>query len=293
MKRSYSYLLAALALVAGVAIAQQKQTAQTAAPAVPTAAEAVVSAAAAPVAAVFDIQSVQGMDVGMERGRLIAAGICVACHQADGNSIAAAYPKLAGQHEGYLLKQLHDFKAAEAGVDPLRLNSYEGGKKVISQMGAQVAMLSSDPKEFEKDAQSLALWFSSQKLTSLETASSESTLELGQNIYRGGIVAKGVPACAGCHGPTGQGMFNASKLGAGAKAFPLVAGQFSDYMANQLLAFREDARKNSPIMSDIAKRMTDAEINAVTDFMAGKRLTPEAAAEVLKQKTAPAPAAAP
>lgn len=295
MKRSYSSLLAGLAIVAaisGVAIAQQQKEAPKAADAAKTPATPAATATAtpaAPAAPAFDIKSVQGMDVGAERGRLIAAGVCVACHQADGNSTAPAYPKLAGQHEAYIIKQLYDFKAAEAGKDPARQNMVDvtDGKIKTSTMGGQVAALSSDPKEFDKDVRSLAIWFASQKNTSPDVAKNEETVGLGQTIYRGGIMSKGVPACAACHGPTGQGMFNASTAGATAKAFPLVAGQFSDYMGAQMKAFREDARKNSPIMSDIAKRMTDNEINAVVDYMAGKRLMPVSAAAA-----APAPAAA-
>jgi len=286
MKRSYSLLLAGLAVVAtvsGVAIAQQqKDTAKTAEPAKTEATQnaPMPDAAAAAVMPLFDIKSVQGMEVGLERGRLIAVGVCAECHQADGNSTAPAWPKLAGQHEGYIAKQLYNFKAVEAGKNALRQNMVDvtDGKAKTSTMAAQVARLSADPKEFDKDVQSLAMWFSSQKNNAPDVAKNEETIGLGQAIYRGGVMSKGVPACAGCHGPTGQGMFNASKLGAGTNAFPMVSGQFSDYMVAQLQAFREDVRGNSPIMSDIAKRMTDNEIKAVSDYMAGKRLDANAAA---------------
>jgi cytochrome c553 len=87
---------------------------------------------------------------------------------------------------------------------------------------------------------------------------------LGKRIYTGGIVSKGVPACAGCHSPTGAGIPN---------KYPRVSGQFADYSVQQLKAFREDVRTNSPQnqMQDIAKRLTDAEIKAVSDYMAGVR----------------------
>lgn len=295
MKRSYSLLLAGLAVVAtvsGVAIAQQQK--DTAKPAEPAKTELTQNAAAPAAMPLFDIKSVQGMEVGLERGRLIAVGVCAECHQADGNSTAPAWPKLAGQHEGYIAKQLYNFKAAEPGKNALRQNMVDvtDGKAKTSTMAAQVARLSADPKEFDKDVQSLAMWFASQKNNSPDVAKNEDTVGLGQSIYRGGVMSKGVPACAGCHGPTGQGMFNASKLGAGANAFPMVSGQFSDYMVAQLQAFREDVRGNSPIMSDIAKRMTDNEIKAVSDYMAGKRLNANAVAPAAAPaSTEPKPAA--
>ena len=75
-------------------------------------------------------------------------------------------------------------------------------------------------------------------------------------------MAKGVPACAGCHGPTGAGIM---------AKYPRISGQFSEYVELQLKGFREDARTNSQPMQDIAKRMTDTEIRAVADYMAGVR----------------------
>jgi cytochrome c553 len=302
MKRSYSLLLAGLAVVAtvsGVAIAQQqKDMAKAAAPSKTDAIENAVAldTVAAVAMPPFDIKSVQGMEVGLERGRLIAVGVCAECHQADGNSTAPAWPKLAGQHEGYIAKQLYNFKAVEAGKNALRQNMVDvtDGKAKTSAMAAQITRLSADPKEFDKDVQSLAMWFASQKTKTPDIAKNSETSELGKKIYRGGIMSKGVPACAGCHGPTGQGMFNASRLGAATSAFPMVSGQFSDYNFAQLKAFREDVRGNSPIMSDIAKRMTDNEMMAVADYMSGVRVTrEEAAAEMAAAKAKSAEPAKP
>ncbi len=257
MKRTYAYLLAAAGIVAaisGVAIAQQATTA-AAAPAVAAPAPAATTAAApaAAPAAAFDIKSVEAMPVGVERGKAIATGLCAACHMADGNSAVPLQPKLAGQHAVYLEKQLNDFKPAEGAKTAARENAV---------MGGQVAMLSADPKQYANDVKSLALWFASQKLVPATSAGVNPNL--GMSIYRGGIVSKGVPACAGCHSPTGSGIPG---------KYPRVSGQFADYSEAQLKAFREDQRKNSPAnqMQDIAKKLTDTEIKAVSDYMAGVR----------------------
>lgn len=258
MKRSYAYLLASVGIIAavsGIAIAQQAKTVAPAAKSVaavtaPTAATAVAPAAAP---AAFSIASVQSLPVGLERGKAIAAGICAACHMADGNSAVPLQPKLASQHAAYLEKQLMDFKTAEGAKAPARENAV---------MNGQVAMLSPDAKQYENDVKSLAMWFSSQKLNPATATGGDTAL--GMSIYRGGIVGKGVPACAGCHSPTGAGIPN---------KYPRVSGQFPDYMEAQLKAFREDQRKNSPAgqMQDIAKRLTDTEIKAVSNYMASVR----------------------
>ncbi|TDR32182.1 c-type cytochrome [Hydromonas duriensis] len=261
MKRTYAYLLAAAGIVAaisGVAIAQQKM-APAAAPAAPAPAAVVAAPAVTTSSAAFDIKSVQNMPVGLERGKAIASGVCASCHNADGNSTVPLQPKLAGQHEAYLLKQLHDFKPAEGATEAARANMINAanGQVVVSTMAGQVGALSND------DMKSLAMWFSAQKLVPDVAKQDDPTLsKLGEKIYRGGIISKNLPACAGCHGPTGVGIM---------AKYPRVGGQYSDYLAVQLKAFREDARKNSAPMQDIAKRMTDTEISAVADYMAGLR----------------------
>ena len=255
MKRSYAYLLAAAGIVAaisGVAIAQQATAPAATAPAAVATPAADAAAPAAPAAA-FDIKSVEAMPVGVERGKAIAAGICVACHMADGNSAVPSQPKLAGQHPAYFEKQMMDFKVAEGAKVAARENPI---------MAGQVALLSADPKQYANDVKSLAMWFASQKLNP-ETSKGVNP-GLGLSIYRGGIPSKGVPACAGCHSPTGSGIPN---------KYPRVSGQFAEYAEVQLKAFREDVRKNSPAnqMQDIAKKLTDTEMKAVADYMAGVR----------------------
>ena len=147
MKRSYAYLLATagiVAVISGVAIAQQATApAPAASPAAATAAPAVAEAAPAAAAAPFSIEQVQNMPVGVERGKMIAEGLCAACHNADGNSVVPLQPKLASQHMAYLEKQMHDFKTAEGAKEPLRGKMLDDkGNATISTMGAQVELLS-------------------------------------------------------------------------------------------------------------------------------------------------------
>lgn len=181
------------------------------------------------------------------KGKEIAATVCAACHNADGNSTQAANPKLAGQHADYLFKQMKEFKAAE-GKEPVRVNAV---------MNGMIAPYS------EEQMRDLAAWFASQKQTG-ETAKNRETIEIGQKLYRAGDMAKGLPACAGCHGPTGAGI---------PAQFPRIGGQFAEYIEAQLKAFRDESRANDPnkMMRMVAIKMTDKEIKAVADYIAGLR----------------------
>lgn len=182
----------------------------------------------------------------LEAGKETAADICAACHAEDGNSTISANPKLAGQHVEYLVKQLRDFAPGEDGQPAARENAV---------MAAFASSLS--PQE----ALDVSAYFASQTLKP-ESASNVETLELGRLIYRGGIASKGVPACASCHGPAGDGM---------PAQYPALQGQFAEYTEAQLVAFRGETRKNNQAMTDIALRMTDKEIKAVSDYIAGLR----------------------
>lgn len=183
----------------------------------------------------------------LAQAKQTAEGICAACHNVDGNSALAENPKIAGQHEDYIYKQLREFKGWN-GDTPVRENAI---------MSAMVAGLE------EADMRALAKYFSGFEQVP-EPAKSLDTIELGQRIWRGGIADKAVPACGACHGPAGAGM---------PAQYPRIAGQFAEYTAAQLKAFRDGGRGNDPerMMRDIALRMTDAEINAVADFAAGLR----------------------
>jgi cytochrome c553 len=177
----------------------------------------------------------------------IAAQVCAACHAADGNSIGPANPKIAGQFVEYLDKQLHDFQA-------------QGGKKAArtsAVMAGMVANLS------EADMKGLAAHYSQQKLKPA-TAGDKDLAALGQKIWRGGNVASGVPACAGCHGPAGAGL---------PAQYPRLAGQYAEYLATQLKLFREGGRANDPngAMRGVAARLSDREIQAVAEYAAGLR----------------------
>ena len=181
------------------------------------------------------------------KGKVIAETVCVACHGADGNSPAAANPNLAGQGAEYLYKQLVNFKAAD-GKPAARNNAI---------MGGMVAALSDD------DMKNLAAWFSSQKLKPA-VAKDETKVALGQKIWRQGDFKKGVPACAGCHGPAGAGL---------PAQYPRLAGQYAEYTEAQLKAFRNDERNNDPekMMRIVAAKMSDAEMKAVAEYAAGLR----------------------
>jgi cytochrome c553 len=169
-----------------------------------------------------------------------AQTICAACHGADGNSAITLNPKLAGQHPGYLAKQLHDFKA---------------GRRANAVMAGMVANLS------DQDMQGLANFYAKQT-PKLGKAKSNGAGSLGEKIYRGGIAATNVPACAACHGANGEGL---------PKRFPRLSGQHADYTAQQLKIFRTGERANAPMMQAIAVKMTDAEMQAVSDYIEGLR----------------------
>jgi len=179
-------------------------------------------------------------------GQKIATQTCAACHNADGNSTIAANPTLAQQHSHYLVKQLLDYSVRPGEKRPARENAV---------MNGMVANLS------EQDKRDLAAWFSAQAAKP-GSARNKDTLELGQRIWRAGIPEKALPACSGCHNPTGVGIPN---------QYPRLAGQHSEYTEATLRAFRDGTRHNSVPMQQIAVRMTDAEIRAVADFMQGLR----------------------
>jgi len=175
-----------------------------------------------------------------EAGKTKAAA-CAGCHGADGNSMVPTFPKLAGQGEKYTAKQLADFKANTNRKNELMLGMSAG--------------LS------EQDMADLGAFYARQKLAGPAPAD-ESKLELGRQIYKGGDLAKGRPACQACHGPKGAGI-----AGSG---YPQVGGQYADYTLAQLKAFREGTRMNDDkmLMRSIVKDMTDEEMEAVANYIA-------------------------
>jgi cytochrome c553 len=181
------------------------------------------------------------------KGQAIATQVCVACHAADGNSIAPANPKIAGQFPEYLNKQLVNFKQKD-GKKPERENPV---------MTGMVANLSPD------DMKNLSAYYAGQKLKPA-AAKDKALVAAGQKLWRGGNVATGVPACAGCHGPDGSGI---------PAMYPRIAGQYAEYIEAQLKLFQTGQRANDPsgMMRGAAARMTDKEIKAVAEYAAGLR----------------------
>lgn len=189
-------------------------------------------------------ESAQPAKPDLNRGQAIATQVCAACHAADGNSAGAAFPKLAGQHAEYLVKQLKDYKTQPGAKGPARNNPIMAG----------IAGALSD-----QDMVNVAAYFASQQ-TKPGFARDKNTVALGQKIYRGGIADKGVPACAACHGATGMGI---------PVQYPRLSWQWGDYTAAQLNAFAQGTRNNSEPMHTISLRLTDAEVKAVSDYIAG------------------------
>lgn len=189
------------------------------------------------------------------------AAACVACHGEGGNSMATTFPKLAGQHEKYLFKQMKDIQCGELSADEQREQKCAG--RSIPTMTGQLSNMS------DADLADIAAYFSTQT-SSIAQAKSES-LAKGEEIYRAGIRAKDVAACTACHSPTGQGN--------GPAGFPTLSGQHADYLAAQLRAFRAAAdglpgRDNDGdimIMRDVAYRLSDSEIDAVANYISGLR----------------------
>jgi cytochrome c553 len=174
------------------------------------------------------------------KGQAISTQVCAACHAADGSRGVPANPIIAGQHPEYLVKQLQEFKA---------------GKRENAVMKGFATALS------DEDMKNVAAFYAG-KSAKPGTAKNKDLVKLGEKIYRGGIAEKAVPACAGCHSPNGAGI---------PAQYPRLAGQHAEYTEAQLVAFRGGVRKNNAQMSAIAARMSDTEIKAISDYIAGLR----------------------
>ena len=174
------------------------------------------------------------------KGEAKYTAVCAACHGADGNSGAPVNPKLAQQHPEYLVKQLQEFKA---------------GKRQNAVMQAIAAQLT------DAEMKDISAWVTGKK-AKVGFAKDKELVAMGERIYRGGITDRQVAACAGCHSPNGAGL---------PSQYPRLSGQHADYTAQQLTAFRDGIRKNAPMMSQVASKMNDREIRAVSDYIAGLR----------------------
>ncbi len=176
----------------------------------------------------------------LAKGQAVATAVCAACHAADGSRGSPANPILQGQHADYLSKQLAEFKA---------------GKRKNPIMQGIAAGLS------PADMRNVSAFYAS-KEAKPGFAKNKQMVSLGEDIHRGGIPDRQVPACAGCHSPNGSGI---------PARYPRVAGQHADYLEAQLIAFRNGTRNNNPVMTEVAAKMNDREIKATADYLAGLR----------------------
>ncbi len=179
----------------------------------------------------------------LEKGKAIAAKVCAACHGPDGNSPTPLNPKIAGQFPEYTTRQLVSFKANATRKNP-----------VMMGMSAGLS---------DEDIRNISVFYAGQKPKE-GAARNADTANLGRKVFRGGDTSKGLAACASCHGVAGAGI---------PSQYPRIAGQYAEYTEAQLRAFRSGERANDPsgMMRTVAGRMSDAEIKAVADYIAGLR----------------------
>ncbi|MGE1082031.1 c-type cytochrome [Pseudomonas shirazensis] len=176
----------------------------------------------------------------------VAAGqaktaVCGACHNPDGNSLAPNFPKLAGQGERYLEKQLHDIKT---------------GKRVVLEMTGMLEPFN------DQDLADIASYFASQKGS--VGAADPKLVERGRALFNGGDLSKGMPACTGCHSPDGAGIALAG--------FPHLSGQHAQYISKQLTDFREGNRTNdgdAMTMRSIASKLSNKDVEALASYIQG------------------------
>ncbi|MBY5968158.1 c-type cytochrome [Halomonas denitrificans] len=188
-------------------------------------------------AAHADLQSDADAAAGRDK-----ATACAACHGQTGASIAPTFPNLAGQQASYLAKQILDIR---------------DGHRLVPQMAGQVDNFS------DQDAWDVASFFAGQEPVVGQAKDDEALLERGEALYRAGDLAKGIPACSACHSPTGSGI--------GSAVYPALSGQHAGYVVTTLKAFASGDRANSPggMMSDIAAKMSDADMEAVANYVQG------------------------
>ena len=179
-------------------------------------------------------------------GKLKAA-TCVACHGSDGNAIIGQYPKLAGQHADYLVKQLADYKLAVTS------SGAQGRSNAI--MAGMAAALSAT------DMADLGAYFSSLPISGNTTP--ENVIAIAEPLYRFGDSDRGIAACISCHGPRGNGT--------SLSGFPKISGQNAQYIQLQLQAFRSSARNNdlNAMMRSAAVKLNDNEIEALSAYVGG------------------------
>ena len=182
----------------------------------------------------------------VEKGKQVAGQICAACHAADGNSVIPTNPILAGQHSAYIEKQLHNFQVKNDNKKAMRENA---------------VMLGFASALDDKQISDLAAFYSKQ-IISPSYAKDEDLALAGETLYRAGDLKNGVPACGSCHGPKGSGIPD---------QYPRISGQHAEYTKATLLAFKKGMRANNSQMMTISSRMSDEQISAVSEYLAGLR----------------------
>ena len=202
---------------------------------------------------------------------------CGGCHGDDGNSLKPNVPKLAGQYADYLYKQLRNFKAADGKPmgpanpmyptpsDLVYIAAPEGKLPERTNPLYFLAMNGMVKDLTDDQMKAIALYFSEQQRKPAEAVNkSGEVFAAAQKLYRAGDPARGLPTCAGCHGPTGAGL---------PAQFPRLSGQVAPYTIAQLKNFRAGYRTNDPnnMMRDIAYKLTEDEIAGLADYIAGLR----------------------
>lgn len=177
----------------------------------------------------------------LAKGEALYGAVCAACHGADANSIIPANPSLAQQHPEYLIKQLTEFKS---------------GKRASAVMQGMASTLAT-----ADDVRNVAYWIAS-KSAKGGAAKDKVLVAAGEKLYRGGALDRQIAACAGCHSPNGAGI---------PAQYPRLSGQQTEYTVAQLVAFRDGARTNNPTMAEVAARLSDKDMKAVAEYIAGLR----------------------
>ena len=190
--------------------------------------------------ALFFLMSGAAMAGNAEAGKTKSAA-CGGCHGMDGNSPVADFPKIAGQNEAYIVKQVKDFKANTDRQNAIMLG--------------MVAALS------DEDAADIGAYYQAQSIKDAAPFDADKAAA-GREMYKGGDMQKGIPACQACHGPTGAGT-----AGIG---YPQIGGQYAGYTLAQLKAFKDGTRKNDEkmLMRSIVEKMSDEELDAVANYIA-------------------------
>lgn len=254
MKYSRILGVAAAALVTTAVAQQAAQVPPAAEPAAAAPAAEVTPATEAAPAPVTALADSKPATFGDAKAGQTKAGACAACHGVDGNAADPQYPKIAGQHERYIWRQLKLFK---------------GGERVNPIMAPMAATLT------EQDMRDIGAYFATQH--ALAGVADDSAIasganqgkkfyQVGEKIYRAGKPEAGVPACLACHGPSGRGNPG--------PAYPSVGGQHASYTAAKLMAFRsgeawgKDGNANV-IMNTVARNLSDEEIQSLASYIQG------------------------